>query len=92
MKQEPLFPVPKPPPVHRPASSQSASGQPKWSRYKSAKRVKCSHCMQVLAERKGNGPAVHSARYKRTVGDETAYLCYQHASNQRTLDGMEPLK
>jgi hypothetical protein len=87
----PMFEVPASPAVFKPKAT-AEPGAPRWSKYRPKNPVKCDHCLRVLAERNGNGPASHPAKFKRTVGDTFLLLCYQHAEAQRTEDGLPKLK
>jgi len=88
-----MFELPDPAPVKAPSKRvQAARAKPVWSRYRPKNPVKCDHCLLVLAENGGQGPATKQARHARRQGKERLLLCGPHAQIQREKDGLPQLK
>lgn len=93
MTTPPMFDLPDAAPVRAPSKKAlAARAKPVWTRYRPKNPVKCDHCVQVLAENGGNGPATRQARHARRFGTERELLCGPHAQIQREKDGLPELK
>jgi hypothetical protein len=93
LEQPGLFPEPERKPLPRPkrrAVDPARAAKPVWSRYSAVSRMPCDHCKLAQHEGSQTEPA-RQARYKRKFGSSDELLCYDHASQQRELDGLAEL-
>lgn len=64
----------------------------RYAHYSGRTRMQCHDCVIYLHEHGGNGPAVRSARVRRTAGRNELFLCTEHAELRREADGVPPVK
>jgi hypothetical protein len=70
----------------------NGSKAPKWTKYRAVDPHPCDFCKlnQVDDPR---APIARKARYRRVVSDwPDMYLCYEHANDQRIMDGFAKFK
>lgn len=75
------------PPVRMPRNITAPDGKVRYVRHKVQGLIKCDDCIRVLHEANGNGPAAGIAKWKRTCGDETDYLCGRHVQARKAIEG-----
>jgi hypothetical protein len=64
----------------------------KWDSYRSKNAPKCHHCVLALVTLKGEAPVARSARFRRRTATSDELLCYEHARQQRQIDGLPDLR
>lgn len=89
--QAELFPVAETPVKTPPRPKPAKASRPRWSKYVTKTGTKCDDCMLLLALARGQAPASRQARWRRKQGESDLLLCYAHAQERRTEDGLEPL-
>ena len=75
-----------------PRTVPATKSTPRWTRYKAVHPYRCDFCVLNQVE-DPNAPVALKARWRRQVPDEDdRFLCARHASDQRVIDGMKPLR
>lgn len=92
MKDQPLFPTPKSPPLARPKARPRGIGPVKYDKYAANRR--CQDCELATYERLMEGRLdslpIRRARFKRSQGDEITLLCAEHRAD-RELEESAPV-
>lgn len=84
----------EPPPVVRRKQKPPVHGV-RWSRYRSTTGIHCDECVRYMHDHwsEGGHHAPNPAIARRVGVDGVAtLLCWYHASEQRTKDGLNPLR